>query len=184
MKKVLFLLSFSLLWISCADQMDEELLLNPKSKDIEKVSDNQQESDLKSSYWYDFIWKGEWEGEISNILFNTYTDEQLGCYHLIVMFKAKWSGHCNVMKPYYYGSYDEHKSTPGDVSTVKYVMIDIEDYPEIASKEGIISVPTLKLYRRGECIATSTTDRDTRHINSFIKCNFEKYYNMPPKSLK
>ena len=58
-------------------------------------------------------------------------------------FWAQWCGPCKMFAPVIHEIADEHPE-------IKVVKIDIDNSPELAQKYGIMSIPTLILFKNGE----------------------------------
>jgi thioredoxin 1 len=62
---------------------------------------------------------------------------------VIVDFHAEWCAPCKMMAPIL----KQVKSSLGD--KVRILKIDVDKNPQLASKNGIRSVPTIKVYQNG-----------------------------------
>ena len=63
---------------------------------------------------------------------------------VVVDFWAEWCGPCRMIAP----ALDEISSALGD--KVKIVKLNVDENPTIAAKYGIMSIPTLLLFKNGE----------------------------------
>jgi thioredoxin 1 len=63
----------------------------------------------------------------------------------VVDFWAAWCGPCKMMAPIFEAESKEHKN-------IKFMKLDVDAHPEIASKLGIMSIPTLLFYKDGEVV--------------------------------
>ncbi len=61
----------------------------------------------------------------------------------LVDFYADWCGPCQMMSPII----DEISE---ELTDVKFGKVNIDDYPEIAANYGIMSIPTLLIFKNGE----------------------------------
>jgi thioredoxin 1 len=63
---------------------------------------------------------------------------------VVVDFWAEWCGPCKMIAP----ALDEISSSLGD--KVKIVKLNVDENPQIAAKYGIMSIPTLMIFKNGE----------------------------------
>ena len=63
---------------------------------------------------------------------------------VVVDFWAEWCGPCRMIAP----ALDEISTTLGD--KVKIVKLNVDESPNTAAKYGIMSIPTLMLFKNGE----------------------------------
>ncbi|MHB8263227.1 MAG: thioredoxin [Acidimicrobiales bacterium] len=68
---------------------------------------------------------------------------------VVVDFWAGWCGPCLMVAPEVEALADEH----GD--SVKVVKVDVDRNPSVASRYGVMSIPTIALFEKGELTATS-----------------------------
>lgn len=62
---------------------------------------------------------------------------------VVVDFSAEWCGPCKMMKPIL----SQLKSSMGD--RVRILKVDVDKNPELAARNNIRSVPTIKIYQSG-----------------------------------
>ena len=63
----------------------------------------------------------------------------------IVDFWAPWCGPCKMMAPVY-----EELSKDKDLAKLKFCKLNTEDYPDGASSNGVMSIPTLVVFNMGD----------------------------------
>ena len=63
---------------------------------------------------------------------------------VVVDFWAEWCGPCRMIAP----ALEEISGSLGD--KVKIVKLNVDENPEIAAKYGIMSIPTLMIFKNGE----------------------------------
>ena len=81
---------------------------------------------------------------------------------VIVDFFATWCGPCKIMS----GIIDEIAE---EVENVKVGKIDVDESSDIASDYGIMSIPTIIIFKNGEIVKTFVGVTDKEEIKSIIK---------------
>jgi thioredoxin 1 len=62
---------------------------------------------------------------------------------VVVDFWADWCGPCRILAP----TIDD---LAREIDDVVFAKLNVDDYPEVASKHGVMSIPTLMYYADGE----------------------------------
>ncbi|MBS6005819.1 MAG: thioredoxin [Clostridium baratii] len=94
--------------------------------------------------------------------FNTEVLENKGV--VLVDFFATWCGPCKMIAPII----DELEAEVGDV---KFVKVDVDESPEVATRYGIQSIPTLKVFKDGENVDTVVGFLPKEQIKALIEKN-------------
>lgn len=71
---------------------------------------------------------------------------------VFVDFFADWCGPCQMMLPVITEIAEDYK----DSDKVKILKIDVDENPEIASRYGVMSIPTFLLIKNNEVLETVT----------------------------
>ncbi|KAL8275908.1 hypothetical protein Esti_000170 [Eimeria stiedai] len=66
---------------------------------------------------------------------------------VVVTFFATWNGPSRQIKPFV-----EEQSNKKEYSDMRFFLVDADECPELAEREDVSSMPTLKIYRNGKCI--------------------------------
>ena len=79
---------------------------------------------------------------------------------VLVDFWAEWCGPCRQIAP-------ALEEIAGAGSKVKIVKLNVDENPEVASKYGIMSIPTLMIFKNGEMAS--------RLIGAYPKAKIEQW---------
>ena len=85
---------------------------------------------------------------------------------VIIDFFASWCGPCKMLSPVL----EKISSKFGD--SIEIIKIDIDEYPDIANKYEIMSVPTLMFFLNGELLRRETGFVSEEKILEMIKSDF------------
>jgi thioredoxin 1 len=85
-------------------------------------------------------------GKVSDASFDS--DVLKSAEPVVVDFWAEWCGPCRMIAP----ALEEIATAMGD--KVKIVKLNVDENPQIAAKYGVMSIPTLMLFKNGEITAT------------------------------
>lgn len=81
---------------------------------------------------------------------------------VLVDFYATWCGPCRMISPII----DEVAKETTDLMVIK---VDVDKYPNIATKYGIMSIPTLKVFKNGKEEKTSIGYIEKDAIKDLLK---------------
>lgn len=81
---------------------------------------------------------------------------------VLVDFGTLWCGPCKALEPLVVQLGEE---LPGRLTVLK---IDIDATPELAEKLGVMSVPTLMLFKGGKKVASRTGVQTARQLREFV----------------
>lgn len=68
---------------------------------------------------------------------------------VLVDFWAAWCGPCKMLAP-------TIEQIAAENDTIKVGKVNVDDEPDLAQKYGIVSIPTVILFKNGEPVKTST----------------------------
>jgi thioredoxin len=76
---------------------------------------------------------------------------------VLVDFTAAWCGPCRLMTPVL-------EDLAAEREDVRVVQVDVDDQPEVAARYGVLSMPTLMLFRSGAPALTLVGARPRRRL--------------------
>lgn len=85
-------------------------------------------------------------------------EKEIGNGRILVDFYADWCGPCRMM-----GSILE------EIDDIDILKVNVDKYPLIAQKYGVISIPTLFLFENAKIIKSSVGFLDKDSLKKFIK---------------
>jgi len=62
---------------------------------------------------------------------------------VVVDFYAQWCGPCKMMAPI-------TELLAKEMASVKFVKVDVDENPELSAQYGIMSIPTIVLFKKGK----------------------------------
>ncbi len=81
---------------------------------------------------------------------------------VLIDFWAEWCGPCRMLSPVV-------DQVAEEVDTVKIGKINVDNDPELAKQYGVMSIPTLILFKNGEAVATSVGVKPKAEIKKLIE---------------
>ena len=81
---------------------------------------------------------------------------------VVVDFWAEWCGPCRMIAP----ALEEISGTLGE--KVKIVKLNVDENPATASKYGVMSIPTLMLFKNGEMASRQVGAAPTQKLEQWI----------------
>ncbi len=81
---------------------------------------------------------------------------------VLVDFYATWCGPCRMISPII----DEISKEKEELTIIK---VDVDKFPNLASKYGIMSIPTLMVFKKGQDVKTSVGYLEKAGIEDLLK---------------
>ncbi len=82
---------------------------------------------------------------------------------VLVDFWASWCGPCRMLSP----TVDEIAEE--NAGTLKVGKVNVDEQPELASMFGVVSIPTLILFKNGKAVSSSVGVQPKSHIEQMFK---------------
>ena len=82
---------------------------------------------------------------------------------VLVDFWASWCGPCRMIAPAIARIAEDH------AGRVKVGKINVDEQPQLAAHFGIVSIPTVKVFRGGQCTASLVGLRSQAELEALIR---------------
>jgi len=92
---------------------------------------------------------------------NSFAADVLAKDFVLVDFFADWCGPCRMILPFL----EEIQNEMG----IEIVKVNIDESPNVASKYGVMSIPTLAIFKKGEKISVNVGAASKARIMDWIK---------------
>ena len=99
---------------------------------------------------------------MAKIINSSEFDKEVSQGVVVVDFFATWCGPCKMLTPVF-----EELSAELE-GKAKFVKVDIDQSPDVASKFQVVNVPTLKVFKNGEVVKTLVGFRPKESLLSEI----------------
>jgi thioredoxin 1 len=103
---------------------------------------------------------------IVNVSDQSFKAEVEGQGVVLVDFWAPWCGPCKMIAPVL-------EELDKELDSLKIAKVNVDDNPETASQYGVMSIPTLKLFKDGVDITTLVGVRPLAELESVVKTHMQ-----------
>lgn len=91
---------------------------------------------------------------------STNFNEEVQKEYIVVDFYATWCGPCSMLSPVLEEIAEEKK--------IEVLKVDIDKFPEIASRYGVMVIPTLVVFAKGNSIKSNTGLLSKSELETFL----------------
>ncbi|MDR2600956.1 MAG: thioredoxin [Spirochaetaceae bacterium] len=82
---------------------------------------------------------------------------------VLIEFSAPWCASCRSLN----SLIDEIR--PAYEGEIKFASVDVDDEEELREKHGVLSVPTIELYKNGDMLDKKTGELPRKQLTDFIE---------------
>lgn len=83
---------------------------------------------------------------------------------VLIDFFAKWCGPCKMISPIV-------EELSNEITSVSFCKVDVDENNDLASSLGILSIPTLLLYKQGKLVSKKIGFQSKDELKSWIEEN-------------
>lgn len=81
---------------------------------------------------------------------------------VLVDFYANWCGPCQLLSPNLEKLSEKHEN-------LKIVKVDVDKFPNLARKYGIMSIPAIKVYQKGKLVKETVGYQEIEELETLLK---------------